>query len=512
MSNNSEPRFHPFFFFLKALLWAGIALALVTVVVDQLGARLVKSSPSEHGIWTVRDTGSVVFTLGGGGIRMVPDDSSRVITNDSTIIIDAIALAPESATRKWNSGDSVAILYHIPASDSMMAQHSAKFRVPGWYVELRHLFGCGIPRDIFTSSKAWLLISYRERIAGKNSTEKYSRIYVEIGNPTWAFSWGVESIVIAMIIVWILFVYRVNFSSRWRIRSLFPWISLRSATPRAGAMSPETLRDGKGSEAETDYASIARMGVAGEHSGGAMDSGTDDPQELLPDEDFSGTYAERSGSDRSLRGLLRIPMAMVTNPTGRYSLAMFQMMIWTCVVLFGLNYVWKMREELLDISPQVLLLLGIGGGTALLTGASFYSRYQNIPLPYRMLVRRKYRPRLSDLVADGESPSLLKIQLLAFTILMAGIVARKICSSYSFPSLPEGLIALVGWSSAVYIGSGATSGFNADQVKEKGAEVTKELFDDLQPNDDQVEGALHDPKKRHLLVEYRRLLLRYLDM
>lgn len=59
------------------------------------------------------------------------------------------------------------------------------------------------------------------------------------------------------------------------------------------------------------------------------------------------------------------PLNFAITPMGSYSISLTQIIIWTYVTIFGLVYVYWLTGSFLDITSQVLMLLGIGGGTAI---------------------------------------------------------------------------------------------------------------------------------------------------
>jgi hypothetical protein len=161
------------------------------------------------------------------------------------------------------------------------------------------------------------------------------------------------------------------------------------------------------------------------------------------------------------------PLGLAMDRTHRYSLSLAQSLLWTYVVAFGLVYAWKITERHLDISPDVLILLGIGGSTALLTHAQKLARWRDIPERYRRMVQAQGTPKLSDLVTEDGVPSVPKVQMLIFTILISFTVVKQIWETYRFPDLSDGLVALMGISSALYVGNTVQKADSLETVSEK---------------------------------------------
>lgn len=63
-------------------------------------------------------------------------------------------------------------------------------------------------------------------------------------------------------------------------------------------------------------------------------------------------------------------------------------------------------------------------------------------------------PEWSDLVvwADGNDIDITRLQMLVFAVLAAGFVALKICDDNAFPTIPDGIILLMGLANGVYVG------------------------------------------------------------
>jgi hypothetical protein len=155
-----------------------------------------------------------------------------------------------------------------------------------------------------------------------------------------------------------------------------------------------------------------------------------------------------------IRQIIKFPLRLTLTPDNRYSLSLAQVVIWTYVTVFGLTFVWWMTKTYMDITPQVLMLLGIGGATAAASKLQTVSRLQNIDPALREVLWEDRKPSLSDLITttDGK-PSVVKFQMMFFTVLIAGTVLVEIISGFAFPLLSDGLVALMGISSAVYLGS-----------------------------------------------------------
>lgn len=160
-------------------------------------------------------------------------------------------------------------------------------------------------------------------------------------------------------------------------------------------------------------------------------------------------------------------MSLTLTPTGSFSLSMAQILWWTLITGFGLTYVWAMTEQFLAITDQVLLLMGIGSTTAIISRVTSNNR-TFLPDRYLGLVQARARlPRLSDLVTIDGKPSIFKFQMLLFTALSGIMVLQGLFTSCAFPALPGELVTLMGISSATYVGNELAQRDIWEQIQEK---------------------------------------------
>lgn len=149
--------------------------------------------------------------------------------------------------------------------------------------------------------------------------------------------------------------------------------------------------------------------------------------------------------------------------TDRFSLSGLQVMIWTHVAAFSLSYVWTMTGEVVELTPQLLMLLGIGGGTAVLARVTRVS----VPPGLDGLLNGRRLAGPWDLIASADAPSVFKFQMLIFTLVSASIVSWEVASTYTFPVLPDALVTLMGISNSTYLlGSLASNSGSGDLKKE----------------------------------------------
>ncbi|MBM4140399.1 MAG: hypothetical protein FJ242_02740 [Nitrospira sp.] len=178
-----------------------------------------------------------------------------------------------------------------------------------------------------------------------------------------------------------------------------------------------------------------------------------------------------------LKRFFLYPLNFAITPIGTYSISLTQILIWTYVTIFGLVYVYWLTGSFLDITSQVLMLLGIGGGTAIGAKINAVSKLYEVPPKYLNLVEKKRIPKLRDIISTGGHPNIYKFQMLVFTLLTAYIVVVEIAKKYSFPQIPDSLVVLMGISSAVYIGNEVIQENVWEKIKKKIEEIEKHAKD-----------------------------------
>lgn len=162
----------------------------------------------------------------------------------------------------------------------------------------------------------------------------------------------------------------------------------------------------------------------------------------------------------------------------RYSISALQMLIWTCIATYSISYVWSMTGAVVQITPQMLALLGIGGLTAVLARFSSPTS-SSIPKDYLRLLQDERHPKLRDFVTAGDEPSIYKFQMLVFTVLSAGIVAWEVTRAYVFPELPNELVLLMGISNGTYVLGSANSKVDEKELLDKIKGIVKDIDDKI---------------------------------
>lgn len=151
-------------------------------------------------------------------------------------------------------------------------------------------------------------------------------------------------------------------------------------------------------------------------------------------------------------GYIFNPIWFVTSYDGRASLSLAQVLVWTMLIFSASFYILEVSGKLLDFTDDVLILLGLTGGTSLITkimaiDAKNSLHKNSVDLPYR------YTPKWSHLFQSDGRADLHRVQMVLFTILAVVFVTGQIYAELVFPKFPEGLLALIGISNGVYLGA-----------------------------------------------------------
>jgi hypothetical protein len=152
------------------------------------------------------------------------------------------------------------------------------------------------------------------------------------------------------------------------------------------------------------------------------------------------------------QGLLRALLSLIVNPLGSYSLSMAQVLAWTLLSLFGVVFLWLMTDGTPQVPGQILELLGIGSGTAVLSRLANGDK-QSLPARYLRLVPYRGEPVFSDLVSVEGRPNIFKFQMLGFTGVTAIVLLHELYVGCRFAIISDSLVTLMGLSSATYLGN-----------------------------------------------------------
>ena len=199
------------------------------------------------------------------------------------------------------------------------------------------------------------------------------------------------------------------------------------------------------------------------------------------------------------RLLVTHPNALRETPGGPYSLGKSQMAFWGLLLLLSFSAIWVLTGTMERIPDQVLVLLGISGGTGLgsivihqnkksakeakrqarqeklrreherlhqgLTtmiqdesgaNALLKQRLQEIETEISNLGKQEPLPESTgfwrDICDDGNGMSIHRLQVVAWTIILGAVFVRSVAQTMSIPEFSETLLILLGISNGIYLG------------------------------------------------------------
>jgi hypothetical protein len=162
------------------------------------------------------------------------------------------------------------------------------------------------------------------------------------------------------------------------------------------------------------------------------------------------------------------PIWYVSGKYGGASLSLAQILLWTVLIFSASFYVLVVSGRLLDLTNDVLILLGITGGSSIIAKITASARESK---GREIAAMDTKDPKWLDLFQTEGRPDLYKVQMALFTTLAAVFVTSKIYWTLEFPELPAGLLTLIGISNGVYLGAKATSKTIFEKLAEKSSEL-----------------------------------------
>jgi hypothetical protein len=191
------------------------------------------------------------------------------------------------------------------------------------------------------------------------------------------------------------------------------------------------------------------------------------------------TWKEEHRSDRMKRFFFS-PLHFAVTPIGTYSISVTQALFWTFIVAFSCVYVYMLKAAFIVIPSQILILLGITGGTALASRINAVSK-DVVPNDLMKDIRKKRTPKLRDMISIGGRMNVYKFQMMVFTLVTGIIVMAEFIKACNFPGIPNTLIVLMGVSNTLYLGNEVTIE-PMEGLREK-VKAYKEEEDDDKRND-----------------------------
>lgn len=134
-----------------------------------------------------------------------------------------------------------------------------------------------------------------------------------------------------------------------------------------------------------------------------------------------------------------------------FSLSRTQFAFWTVVVLFCFFYVWILKGSTIEISGNVLALLGISAGTALGGKLLDQKDLRDPQIKHRHQEENDSRSLLLNIISDERGISIHRFQNVVFSIAIACYFLFSVVNEKQFPELDGGLMTLMGISSGTYL-------------------------------------------------------------
>lgn len=186
------------------------------------------------------------------------------------------------------------------------------------------------------------------------------------------------------------------------------------------------------------------------------------------------------------------PLDIAITPLGTYSISVAQALFWTFIVAFSCVYVYMLKAAFIMIPSQILILLGITGGTALASRINAITR-DVVPKELTKDIQRTNIPRLRDMISIAGRMNIYKFQMMVFTLITGIIVLVELIKACNFPEIPNTLIMLMGLSNTLYLGN----------------EVTIEPMEGLREKVKAYKEETNEPKRKALGEEIKRMLSEY---
>jgi hypothetical protein len=169
--------------------------------------------------------------------------------------------------------------------------------------------------------------------------------------------------------------------------------------------------------------------------------------------------------------------------------------------------VWAGSDQLLAISPGILVLLGISGGSSVLARHLDGSKVA----PTGVTSQGKFADLFSDETGKFD---LLRFQMLGFTVFTWLYSLVSVLRSQGLPEIPDNLYLLMGISNAAYIGGKVVDQGGADGTGAAGAAAQPADLSEAEQalSRSQIEGlqrAMGVPETGQLDAATREAVTRY---
>lgn len=142
-------------------------------------------------------------------------------------------------------------------------------------------------------------------------------------------------------------------------------------------------------------------------------------------------------------------------PDAPYSLARVQLAMWAVLVFFGFVFIWLVLGRMNGIlNESVLVLLGISATTGLVatqmpTRSAAPAAAAGDPAP--VAEPPKSQSFFRDILYDGAGPTLPRMQMLAWSVLLGVIFVWNVLTGFTFTEFDTNLLIMLGIAGSSYV-------------------------------------------------------------
>ncbi len=134
-----------------------------------------------------------------------------------------------------------------------------------------------------------------------------------------------------------------------------------------------------------------------------------------------------------------------------FSLARTQFGFWTLIILAAFFYVWVMKGSTIDITGDILALLGISAGTTLGGMIMDQNDIRDPHIAKRHQDQNDSGSFFLNIISDSSGVSIHRLQNVVFTIAIASFFLYSVYLEKQIPDLDNELMVLMGISSGTYL-------------------------------------------------------------
>ena len=196
------------------------------------------------------------------------------------------------------------------------------------------------------------------------------------------------------------------------------------------------------------------------------------------------------------------PLDFTKTPIHRYSISLLQILIWTAITIFSYIYVLLIKGECIHLTSQILILLGISGGTSLAAKGIALGKLKDIPdkyfIEHGVDLRKKRTPKFRDYVSIGGIPNLFKFQILGFTVITGIFVVWELIKTANFPEIPNELMTLMGISGGVYVVNEIATKNDWEKIEKKlkNSEEKYKKWQEIKPQIEEIEKSVKEKEEK----------------